>query len=192
MRATGSGQSALLLLDVIDVLTTLRVPYAVIGAVAASFHGVVRASMDADAVISLTPNESDLKGVVDALRNAGLKSSSRIGDNRDPIGGVIHVEDRFHNRVDLLVKIRGVTEAVFTRTIETAFMQSRIRVIGIEDFIAMKIFAGSPKDVSDAIGVLRVSYDRIDLTLLRRLVQPYGAHARRTLESLLRTSGPST
>ena len=33
-------------------------PYAVIGAVAASVHGSVRASMDADAVLSLTIHET--------------------------------------------------------------------------------------------------------------------------------------
>jgi len=41
------------LLDVIEVLARERIDYAVIGAMAASIHGVVRASTDADVVRSL-------------------------------------------------------------------------------------------------------------------------------------------
>ena len=49
MRATRAGQSALLLLDAVGVLAARKILYAVIGAMAASVHGIVRASMDADA-----------------------------------------------------------------------------------------------------------------------------------------------
>lgn len=191
MRVTGPGQSALLLLDVIEILKTFRVPYAIIGAFAASFHGVVRASLDADAIISLRSSRADAKVLLDALHKAGVKSRYRTGEARDPIGGVITVEDRFHNRVDLVMKIRGMTEAVFARAIEVKFMGERIRVIGVEDFIAMKLFAGSPKDVSDVVGVLRVSYDRIDLTLLKELATPYGKDTLRHLDALLQEHAPS-
>jgi hypothetical protein len=42
------------LLDVVALLQTEKIAYAVIGAMAASVHGVVRAGIDADAVLSLT------------------------------------------------------------------------------------------------------------------------------------------
>ncbi len=53
MRTRRSGESALLLLDVVDLLAREQVGYAVVGAMAASVHGVLRASMDADAVSEL-------------------------------------------------------------------------------------------------------------------------------------------
>jgi hypothetical protein len=53
VTTTGPGQSALLLLDAVSVLTSDGIDYAVIGALAASVHGVVRASIDADAVLSI-------------------------------------------------------------------------------------------------------------------------------------------
>ena len=59
-------------------------------------------------------------------------------------------------------------------------------MIGPEDFVAMKIFAGSPKDLDDAAGVLKVSGKRINRTLLRELVRNYGRRASRALESLLK------
>jgi hypothetical protein len=50
MRAGGVGESALLLLDVVELLGRRGIEYAVIGALAASVHGAIRASMDADVV----------------------------------------------------------------------------------------------------------------------------------------------
>ena len=187
MRTKGSGQSALLLLDVIDVLHKFRVPYAIIGAFAASFYGVVRTSMDADAMISLQHSQANVKQLIGEFRKAVLKTTCRKGDSQDPIGAVINVEDKFQNRVDLLMNIQGMTEAVFSRSVEAQFMNARIHLIGIEDFIAMKIFAGSPKDLSDVAGVLAVSYDRINLPLLKDLAQKYGKAAKHKLESLLRS-----
>ena len=46
-RARVSGESARLLLDVVDLLVTQKVDYAVIGVLAACIHGAVRASIDA-------------------------------------------------------------------------------------------------------------------------------------------------
>ncbi len=184
-RAKGPGQSVLLLLDVIDVLNKFHVPYAIIGAFAASFYGVVRASLDADAIISLQQSQMDAKMLSDKLQKIGLKITYRKGDLKDPIGAVINAEDNFGNRVDLLMNIRGMTEDSLLRAIKTAFMGTQIRLIGIEDFIAMKIFAGSPTDLSDVDGVLRVSHGRINLSLLKELAQNYGKGVLSKLESLL-------
>jgi len=185
MRATSPGQSALLALDVIDVLNRLRVPYAIIGAFAASFYGVVRASLDVDAVISLRSGQADVKALTDELHRAGLKTIHRTGGASDPVGAVLNVEDEFRNRVDLLMKIQGMSEAVFSRTVKAEFMKTDIRVIGLEDFIAMKLFAGSPRDIDDAAGAFKVSADRIRLPLLKELVAPYGQEALQRLASLL-------
>lgn len=185
MRAKGPGQSVLLLLDVLDVLNKFRIPYAIIGAFAASFYGTVRASMDADAIISLKQSQTDVKVLIVKFQEIGFKATYRKGDLNDPIGALINVEDHFNNRVDLLMNVRGVTEIIFSRTVKTEFMGAPIQVIGIEDFIALKIFADSPKDLSDVAGALKVSYDRINLVLLKDLVRNYGKDALSQLESLL-------
>ncbi len=191
MKAKGPGQSALLLLDVIDVLDKSQVSYAIIGAFAASFYGVVRASIDADAVISLQHSQADIKVLIDELQKAEFKTNYRKGDSDDPIGAVINVEDHFNNRVDLLMNIHGMAEDIFHRTIDTEFMETNIRLIGIEDFIAMKIFAGSPKDLSDVAGALEISYDRINFPLLKKLLKNYGKDALNQLELLLKENRQS-
>jgi hypothetical protein len=189
-HAKGPGQSALLLLDVIRALDIRRIPYAVVGAFAASFYGVIRASLDTDAVISMDRAGAGIDTLRAAFRQGGLTTTYRKGDLRDPIGAVLNVEDRFGNRVDLLIRVRGMEEGVFTRTVATRFMGRTIHLVCVEDFIAMKLFAGSPQDLRDAAGALKVSGTRVDRSLLKRLTQQYGGSALHRFESLLK--GPST
>ena len=59
MRTTAPGQSALLLLDAVALLVDEKVDYAVVGAMAASVHGVVRASF-ADAAASFAAARESL------------------------------------------------------------------------------------------------------------------------------------
>lgn len=142
MRTTRAGQSALLLLDAVGVLSARKIPYAVIGAMAASVHGIVRASMDADAVLSLTIQETPT--LEREFRAAGFRTELRRGDPDDPIAGVLSLTDAYGNRVDLLVGLRGLDPDAFSRTVELIFHGAELRVVGLEDFIAMKIFAGGP------------------------------------------------
>lgn len=56
---------------------------------------------------------------------------------------------------------------------EVAFGGEVIKVVGREDFIAMKLFAGGPQDLSDA-KLAAPSGECLDIDLIRRLVQSYG------------------
>lgn len=185
MNINGPGESSLLLLKVIKKLNQHNIPYAIIGAFAASFYGQVRASLDADALISVEGRKENLDQLLISLKKGGFKVALRHGDSQDPIRSVVNIEDKFQNRVDLLTGIRGVAEDVFKRVLKASFMGSRVTMIGIEDFIAMKIFAGSPKDIHDVIGVLKVSAKKIDLKLLRQLALRFGKIERDKLEKIL-------
>ena len=50
MRTKASGESTLLLVDAVQVLDAAQVDYAIIGAMAASVHGAIRASRDAGTI----------------------------------------------------------------------------------------------------------------------------------------------
>jgi len=185
MRTTALGQSPLLLLDIIDFLNKRNIAYAVIGAFAASFYGMVRASLDADAVISIhTPK--DATDLCSNLKSLGLKATYRKGDTEDPIGGVINIEDQFSNRVDLLMGIRGMRPEALLRCQEAQFMGALIKIVSIEDFIALKIFAGSPKDIGDVMGVMDVSREKINLNSLKEITSQYGAVCLQKLQSILK------
>ena len=185
MRPTSAGHSALLLLDVIQVLNERQIPYAIVGAFAASFYGMVRASLDADAIISIYASE-DALALCAGLLAQGLVVEHRWGDQDDPIAAVINIQDQFHNRVDLLIGIRGMKPEIFSRTVDAKFMEATIKIVSPEDFIALKVFAGSPKDIQDVIGVLQVSTEKINLKFLKELTSQYGAQCAQKLESLLK------
>jgi len=174
-----------LLLEAIAVLASDKIDYAVIGAMAASIYGVVRASMDADAVLSLGPQKRfELQKT---FRAAGFRTELRLADADDPIPAVLQLTDRFENRVDLLVGLRGLEPEAFARAVEVQFQGVALRVIGREDFVAMKVFAGRPQDMSDAKSAIMSAGGSLDLTLLRRLTQRYGRAASDSLERLLRS-----
>jgi hypothetical protein len=184
MRTQRPGESALLLLDVVEMLAAAGVPYAVVGAMAAAVHGAVRASLDADAIISLPAHR--LGELLPACRAAGLDVEIRHGDAEDPIAAVLAVGDAFGNRVDLLSGLRGLDRGAFTRACEVAFQGATLRVIGREDFIAMKAFAGSAQDLADAEAVLAANPGSVDSKLLEQLAVGFGAEAAAAVGALLR------
>jgi hypothetical protein len=185
MRTTKRGQSPLLLLDVIAVLEAEGIDYAVIGAMAASIHGAIRASIDADALISLASREAD--GLERKLQKAGFQTELRRGDVDDPIGALLQVTDGHQNRVDLLMGIRGMDQQAFVRAIEVSYHEEILRVVGREDFIAMKAFAGGPQDLVDARRAIASAATPLDLALLRRLAKDFGREAASALDVLLQT-----
>ena len=185
MKITASGESSLLLLGIIKRLDRLKIPYAIVGAFAASFHGWVRASLDADAVISVEKSNEKLNQFLSLLKNDGLKIEMRRGDSCDPIGCVINVKDKFQNSVDLLMDIRGMKADIYDRITTTSFMKQKIKIIGAEDFIAMKMYAGNAKDIEDAMGVLEVCNQKINLSLLKKLTLQYGKKELKRLEEIL-------
>lgn len=184
MKARGAGQSTLLLLDLVQQLDRVRIDYAVVGALAAAVHGSIRATTDADALLSITlPKLARLEST---LRKAGFTVELRRGDPDDPIPALLSVSDSHSNRVDLLGGLRGLDPQAFARTVTVPFQGTDLRIIGREDFIAMKCFAGGPLDLLDARAVLRVPDAPVDCDLLRRTTRRLGRDAADALEQLLR------
>ncbi len=183
MRTRRAGQSALLLLDAVEILQRENVDYAVIGAFALSVHGVVRASTDADALLSTTPKQ--LSRLRTRFDRAGFGTVLRRGDADDPIPTMLVLSDAHGNRVDLLGGLRGMDPEVFSRTVEVPFIGESLRIVGREDFIAMKCFAGGPQDILDAQSAYRGARGPIDLDLLRSVTRRFGRDAADRLEQVL-------
>ena len=183
MRTRGAGEAALLLLDAVALLGSEQVEYAVIGAMAAAVHGVIRASVDADVVLSVPP--ADLGRFEPSFVAAGFQTTVRRGDANDPIAAMLSLTDGYGNRVDLIVGLRGLEAAAFARVIAVPFQGTLLKVIGREDFVAMKTFAGGPQDLADARSAIRAASGALDLALTRRLAVRYGPAAVAALEALL-------
>jgi hypothetical protein len=137
------------------VLAENDVEYAVIGAMAAAVYGAIRATTDADALLSVSI--AKLGQLEKVFKKAGFATELRRGDADDPIPALLSVSDRHDNRVDLLAGLRGLDRLALSRSITVPFLGSSLRVIGREDFVAMKCFAGGPQDIADAVQALKTT-----------------------------------
>lgn len=183
MRTRQPGQSALLFLDVVEILQREKVDYAVIGAFALSVHGEIRGTMDVDAVLFTSPRK--LTGLRTAFESAGFAAELRRGDQDDPIPAMLLLRDAHGNRVELLGGLRGMDPEVFSRTVEVPFLGVTLRIVGREDFIAMKCFAGGPQDMVDARSAYRSAQGPVNLDLLRTVTRRFGRDAAVKLEDVL-------
>jgi predicted nucleotidyltransferase len=183
MRAQKPGQSALLFLDVVEILQREHVDYAVIGAFALSVHGEVRGTMDVDAVL-FTPQKR-LTSLRETFEKEGFLAELRRGDHDDPIPAMLILRDAHENQVELLGGLKGMDPEVFARTVEVPFMGVSLRIVGREDFIAMKCFAGGPQDMVDARSAYRRAQEPVNIDLLRTVTRRFGRHAADKLEEVL-------
>ena len=181
MRTSATGQASLLLLDVAAVIDAERIPYAVIGGFAAAIHGVNRSTTDMDVTMQVAL--PDLPKLVASFEQAGFVTSVSRGDYDDPIGAVIDLTDTYNNCVEVLIGIRGLKSATFSRAIEVPYCGAQLRVIGYEDFLAMKLAAGGPQDLLDVEEALKVT-PQFDARLVRMLVEGYGKDATRRFEQI--------
>jgi hypothetical protein len=186
MKATGPGQPAQALLAVIELLDRLSVPSAIVGAFAVSFHGVIRATKDGDLSVWLENTALRPRDLLERLTVEGFRADLRLGDGDDPIAAVIVVRDEFGNIADLLFGVRGMSPSALSRSVQANLLGIPVRIIGAEDLIGMKIYAGGPTDLDDVRGIFDVSGDKLDLELLTSLVRNYGAGEASTLASILK------
>jgi hypothetical protein len=70
------------------------------------------------------------------------------------------------------------------------FKGGALRVIGREDFIAMKVFEDGPQDLADAAAAFAAVLESLDMPLLRQFATRYGRDASITLKKLL-VGGPA-
>ncbi|HUA23765.1 MAG TPA: DUF6036 family nucleotidyltransferase [Steroidobacteraceae bacterium] len=183
MRTTKGGQSALLLLDVAEILRHEKVDYAVIGAFALALLGVIRATSDIDALLFTTPGR--LAKLEKPFKRAGFGTEFRTAEADDPISGMLVLTDGFHNHVELLGGLRNMDPETFSRTLEIRFRDQTLRIVGREDFIAMKCFAAGPQDILDARSAYHAAPGPIDLDLLRTVARRFGRAAADNLEEVL-------
>ena len=190
MRVTGVGQPVHLLLDVVDVLNGLQIPYAVVGALAVSFYGIPRSTNDADTVVWLQQSGRTVKELETTLSGAGYTARVTKGDVEDPISGVVSIEDIHANRMDLLLGIRGMPADASARARTTSVLGATLKIVSAEDLIGMKLFAGGVQDIEDVRGILQVSREVLDFDLMRNVALHYGRNVAQQLDKVLKDTLP--
>ncbi|MES1164372.1 MAG: hypothetical protein ABUR63_01335 [Verrucomicrobiota bacterium] len=160
---------------VVGALDSAGIPYMLTGSFASSFHGAPRATQDIDIVIastaaqiralvkSLPPDEYyvDLDTALDAQRREGQFNIIDFGSGW---------------KVDLIVrKSRPFSREEFDRRNSVDMLGMQLSIASAEDVIVAKLewakLGESQRQVDDAVGILKIRADQLDLPYIRRWVR---------------------
>ena len=144
------------LLRVTGALARARVPYALVGGYAVALHGAVRGTMDIDLVIRL--EEAHFVRAEKALRSIGLESRLPVTAQE-----VFRFREEYIRNRNLIAWSfvnsavpSELVDIVLTHDLaglntESIRVQGRqVRVVGIDDLIAIKLESDRPQDREDA------------------------------------------
>ena len=149
------------------------VPYAVGGAVAASFWGVPRTTQDADLLVSVPALVS--QRFADALAEEGFSVVVPSGGVMPTVTGLRRQSDaeglmRLACRnvpVEIFVPVVPLQHEILRRATDEPFHGRTIKVTSAEDLILLKMAFHRQKDIQDVRGILGVQKGRLDLGHLR-------------------------
>jgi hypothetical protein len=173
-----------LLHEVGRILDREGVSWAAIGALAVAYHGFVRASLDADAIVTFKGSRTDLERLGSSLRAQGWKVDVRKGEPGDPLGYVIRILDAGENQVDLIGGISRMDSTLFDRAITDELEGRSMRIVSPEDLIALKVFAGSAQDLADAAAVVEIQGDALNRNLIHDLCGRFGPEEKKRAQKL--------
>jgi len=156
-----------------DVLADLGRAFAAIdarwylfGAQAAILHGAARLSADVDVTVAL--GDRTVTDLIDALAAAGFEP--RVSDpagfaEKTRVLPMVHERSRMP--ADVILGGPGLEERFLTRAEMRAIDDVVVPVASAPDIVVMKILAGRPQDVNDALAVIRAQHERLDMARAR-------------------------
>lgn len=139
---------------------SIIVSYALIGGMAVSAWGMVRATKDIDFLVRLAKRESALSEFETVLKKHKIKFTARKGDFSDPIGLLIDLQvpvQAKHVSVQLIIATKLWEEKFSKTTVKVNIGESSIPVIKAEELIIMKLKAGGPLDIYDVKQLIKIN-----------------------------------
>ncbi len=153
---------------VADVLSQHGTTAALIGAGAMAVHGYPRGTSDLDLAVEADFNLTLLR-VKRALESAGLRVVARAPDPDDPLGGVLDIHGphgetvqvvNYHNDFS-----RGAgklpNEAIKCAAVTDFDGKVSLRVVDLPHLVALKLYAGGPKSMTDVAELLDANPERL-------------------------------
>ena len=145
-------------------------PFALVGGLAISVRGEVRATRDVDLAVAI-PNDSELEKLVADLTQAGYRPVATVEQEARGRLAVVRLESPVGFRVDLVAASCGIEPEIVAAATPVQFEGAGTVPVAIaEDLLAMKLLAareGRARDWDDALGLLQVN-PRLDLALVRQ------------------------
>lgn len=143
------------LLRVTDALRKARVPYGLVGGYAVALHGAVRGTMDIDLVIR--SEEAQFVRAERALRSIGLESRLPVTAREVYRFRAEYIRNRSLHAWSFvnpsvpseLVDVVLTQDLAELGTVAMRVQGRKIRVVALDDLIAIKQAAGRPQDLED-------------------------------------------
>lgn len=141
-----------LLARVHATLDRLGVPHALVGAAALAAHGVSRATLDLDVLV--TDGRTLDAATWQPLEAAGVRVDIRRGDADDPLAGVVRIEHGTDRPVDVIVGRAAWQADVLRRATAVQIGGAAVPVATAADLVLLKLYAGGPQDRWDVAQLL--------------------------------------
>lgn len=141
-----------LLERVVEVLRSLRISHALIGASAMALHGLNRNTLDAD-LLALDPACLDPQSWA-ALKAQGVTVEITKGDLTDPLAGVVRFEEPGERSVDLVLGKFTWQREMIERAPRGIYGGMELSILGAADLVLLKLYAGGPQDAWDILQIL--------------------------------------
>ncbi len=158
------------LADVTRWLREERIPFAVIGGIAATFRGEARFTADVDVVIGV-----DLDGALRLLERLPKSVFQPLFPDVEEVlrkSFLLPLRHSItHISVDIAVGLSGFEQQAISRATEIELPDGRIPVVSAEDLILMKLLAGRPRDTDDVRNILLRQGPALDWNYLLEIGQ---------------------
>lgn len=137
------------------------VPYAFIGGMAVNAWGQPRATEDVDCLIDLSPHL--IASFADALQQRRLAArASDFEAARKDLSHVTVHDDLGNFRVDCKLALTALEKEQVREAVEVPISTGVLRVVRPEETVAFKVKFGSPRDLQDALSIVRAQRGKID------------------------------
>lgn len=151
-------------------LAVRNLRYALIGGLAASLRGRVRATDDVDLIILCSLDEA--LALVSSLRKSEFSSLVEDAEEIARTALLIPlIHDPTNIQLDLAVGLSGFEREIVERADPMMLGEVEIFVATAEDLILLKLIADRPQDRQDVEGIVDVQADEIDWNYCMEIAQ---------------------
>ena len=154
-------------------LTSLGIPYAIIGGIAVQVWGEPRLTQDVDLTIAAPLDEPErvIRALVERFRS---RHPDPLEFARRARVVLIHASNGCP--VDISLALPGYEDEVMRRTVNYEIEPGKaVRLCSAEDLIIHKVVAGRPQDVADIEGVVYRQQDALDVSYIRLWLREFAA-----------------
>lgn len=141
----------------VAALDRLGIPYALIGGLAISARGAVRATQDVDLLVAVSVQGAP--SLEQSLKNSGFQATYFRGAGDDPIAGVLRLAIPTAGaevKCDILFASRAWQTHAVSNATAVDLGSFIVRVAQPADLFLLKLYAGGPQDLIDAAELLKL------------------------------------